>query len=112
MFWAVGRGSGVDEESRQSKVTVGLMVLSKIGEASPLFGLLGTVIGLWRLFRKLGTAGSLETQQILSAGLGEAMSTTVAGLSLGLFCLVLHLLLRAAVSRGGSQAPRTLEDTQ
>ncbi len=83
---------GTDEH--QVRIKRGLIVLGRIGELSPLFGLLGTVVGLWRLFGEMGEVESLETQQILAAGLGEALSTTVIGLLLALFCLVAHLIVR------------------
>ena len=54
-----------------------------------MLGFLGTVTGMVRAFYDMAAAGNTVDIQILSAGIYEAMVTTVAGLIVGIiayFC--------------------------
>ncbi|WP_017221233.1 MotA/TolQ/ExbB proton channel family protein [Moritella dasanensis] len=62
----------------------GLKILSIIGMIAPLIGLLGTVLGLIKMFKDLAlTQGTIEPA-LLADGLGLAMATTAAGLLIAL----------------------------
>lgn len=70
----------------------GLAVIATLG---PLFGLLGTVVGIILIFDQVSaTAGSASPQQ-LAGGIGTALYTTVAGLVVGVSALVSHRLVAA-----------------
>lgn len=62
-------------------------IFDTIVTASPLLGLLGTVLGLMRSFAslKIGVAGSDATA--VTGGISEALSSTVLGLIVALFTL-------------------------
>lgn len=64
----------------------GLTIVSTIITAEPMLGILGTVTGIIRTFSDLGSATGISDPLAASAGIGEALITTAAGL---VACLVL-----------------------
>lgn len=64
-----------------------LGVLETVAAASPLMGLLGTVLGMIRIFAAVSDAG-IGDPEALSGGISEAMVTTAAGLFIGIPALV------------------------
>ncbi len=65
----------------------GLVMLETIAAASPLLGLMGTVIGMIKVFNVISQQGLGQTN-ILSGGISEALITTVTGLAIGIPALV------------------------
>ena len=65
----------------------GLVMLETIAAASPLLGLMGTVIGMIKVFNVISQKG-LGQANILSGGISEALITTVTGLAIGIPALV------------------------
>ena len=65
----------------------GLVVVSTIITAEPMLGILGTVTGIMRTFRALGAAEGLASPMAATAGIGEALVTTAAGLVASLVLL-------------------------
>ncbi len=66
-------------------------VLSFVAQAAPLFGLLGTVLGMVDLFAGMELAGSEVSTATLSAGIWKALLTTAAGLLIAIPTLAAHL---------------------
>ena len=66
-----------------------LNALGTIAAPTPLLGLLGTVIGMIKVFSAL-TAVGVGDPQILAGGISEALITTAAGLSVGIPSLMFH----------------------
>jgi biopolymer transport protein ExbB len=66
-----------------------LGVLETVAAASPLMGLLGTVMGMIRIFAAVSNAG-IGDPQALSGGISEAMVTTATGLFIGIPALVAY----------------------
>lgn len=64
----------------------GLVVVSTIITAEPMLGILGTVTGIIRTFSSLG-GGSGSDPLAATAGIGEALITTAAGLIASLVLL-------------------------
>ena len=64
----------------------GLTVVSTIITAEPMLGILGTVTGIIRTFSNLGASTGISDPLAVSAGIGEALISTAAGL---VACLVL-----------------------
>jgi biopolymer transport protein ExbB len=77
----------------------GLGGLALIAGLGPLFGLLGTVIGIVIIFEDLNASGGLATPQQLAGGIGTALYTTVFGLIVGILALVSHRYLSSRVDR-------------
>ena len=72
----------------------GLPALGTIIAGSPLLGLLGTVLGMIKIFAVVAQAGAAITDQ-LSAGISVALITTAAGLIIAIPTLFAHSFLEA-----------------
>ena len=67
-----------------------LTTLGTIASISPLLGLLGTVVGLLRVFEAIAQEGGVPNPAILSGGIHNALITTVAGLCVAIPSLVAY----------------------
>ena len=65
----------------------GLVIVSTIITAEPMLGILGTVTGIMQTFRALNEAGGTANPLAATAGIGEALITTAAGLIASLILL-------------------------
>ncbi len=66
-----------------------LVVLETVAGASPLLGLLGTVLGMIKVFSVISIAG-VGQAGLLSGGIAEALITTAFGLSIGIPALIAY----------------------
>ena len=73
--------SAVEEASveQTAKLMKPIDYLSIIGATSPMLGLLGTVSGMIKAFKTMGTSG-MGKPELLAANIGEALITTATGL--------------------------------
>jgi biopolymer transport protein ExbB len=67
-----------------------LTMLGTIASISPFLGLLGTVVGLLRVFDAISQEGGVTNAAILSSGIQNALITTVAGLCVAIPSLVAY----------------------
>lgn len=74
----------------------GLTTLALIVELGPLLGLLGTVIGMVKLFTDVAQHGLGEPSQI-SAGIYQALTATMVGLGIAVPALVAVMYLRRRI---------------
>ncbi|PDH31163.1 MAG: biopolymer transporter ExbB [Candidatus Thioglobus sp. MED-G23] len=74
-----------------------LNALGTIAATTPLLGLLGTVIGMIKVFAAITTSG-VGDPQVLAGGIYEALITTAAGLSIGIPSLMFHRYFRGRIS--------------
>ena len=74
-----------------------LQTLGTIAAITPLLGLLGTVIGMIKVFSAITTFG-VGDPQALAEGISEALVTTAAGLSVGIPSLMFHRYFRGKVN--------------
>lgn len=72
----------------------GLPALSTVVSAAPLLGLLGTVLGMIRVFESVSLSGAVRGEQ-LSAGIATALITTATGLVIAIPALFLHSYLES-----------------
>ncbi|MDH3645396.1 MAG: MotA/TolQ/ExbB proton channel family protein [Gammaproteobacteria bacterium] len=70
--------------------------LGTIAAISPLLGLLGTVIGMVKVFSAIQTHG-VGNPTVLAGGISEALITTAAGLSVAIPSLMAYRYLRGRV---------------
>ena len=63
--------------------------LGTIAVVAPLLGLLGTVIGMIKVFNEIMISGT-GNAGILAGGISEALITTAAGLSVAIPALIMH----------------------
>ncbi len=73
-----------------------LGALGTIAAISPLLGLLGTVLGMIRVFSVLTSQGAANPAS-LAGGISEALITTAAGLMVAIPALIGHRFLRSRV---------------
>ena len=74
-----------------------LNALGTIAAITPLLGLLGTVIGMIKVFAAI-TAVGVGAPQILAGGISEALITTAAGLSVGIPSLMFHRYFKGKIN--------------
>jgi biopolymer transport protein ExbB len=65
----------------------GMGVLETVAGVAPLLGLLGTVLGILRVFNVISAVGVGQAQS-LAGGIAEALITTIVGLCIGIPALV------------------------
>jgi len=71
----------------------GLVFLEVVTGLGPLLGLLGTILGLIRIFGSAGATDISTQGSQIAAGIAEAMYCTVAGLTVAIPALIAHSLL-------------------
>ncbi len=74
-----------------------LNTLGTIASITPLLGLLGTVIGMIKVFTAITTAG-VGDPGVLAGGISEALITTAAGLSVAIPAVIFHRYLTGKVN--------------
>jgi biopolymer transport protein ExbB len=77
--------------AQRHQMARGMVLLETIAGIAPLFGLLGTALGMVEVFSQLSVVEDAK-MSALSAGISQALFTTVAGLFIGIPALVAHNL--------------------
>ena len=80
-----------------AKLEKGFTVIATTAAGAPMLGFLGTVTGMVRAFFDMSSAGSAADITLLSAGIYEALVTTVAGLVVGIIALFAYNYLVSRV---------------
>ncbi|MER3463705.1 MAG: biopolymer transporter ExbB [Chitinophagaceae bacterium] len=75
-----------------------LSVLSLIAGIAPMFGFLGTIFGMFKLFYNLATTGEF-TIQTMANGIYTKMITSATGLIIGLLAYIAHSYLATQVDK-------------
>ncbi len=75
-----------------------LNTLGTIASITPLLGLLGTVIGMIKVFTAITTMG-VGNPSVLAGGISEALLTTAAGLSVAIPSLMFYRYFRGRVDQ-------------
>lgn len=73
-----------------------LNALGTIAAVAPLMGLLGTVIGMIKVFAEIMVVGTGQAS-MLAGGISEALVTTAAGLLIAIPALICHRILQRRV---------------
>jgi len=81
----------LNDSGRQEVYTLekGLGILETIAGISPLMGLLGTVIGILKVFDVIRIEG-MGHANLMAGGISEALITTIAGLVIGIPALIVY----------------------
>ena len=80
------------------KLEYNLASLATIAGAAPMIGFLGTVIGMIIAFHEMASAGGQIDVEMLSKGIYTAMTTTVAGLIVGIIAYLAYNQLVSKVT--------------
>jgi biopolymer transport protein ExbB len=103
----------VQSRARQEIVRMesGLFILEIVVGIAPLLGLLGAVAGLVRVFGNIGS-GVMSTSDLkgIASGIGEALSTTIVGLSIAIPALVAYTYFSRRVERMAVEMESLLAD--
>ena len=75
------------------KTYVSMTLLRLISVISPLLGLLGTVLGITKVFREMALSAAVDNAA-MAGGIWEALITTIMGMTVAIPTLVFYYLLR------------------
>lgn len=89
------------------KLEKNLNVLNIIGRIAPMFGFIGTIIGVITIFYDISLAKTVEIE-IISKGLYQKMITSAGGLVVGVLAFVCYHWLNARIDK----LAHKMEDTQ
>ena len=92
------------------KLEKNVSVLATIAGAAPMLGFLGTVIGMVVAFHELATSGGQAEMGLLAEGIYTAMTTTVAGLIVGIIAYICYNHLVAKTDKVVHQMEATAVD--
>ncbi len=81
------------------KLESNLATLATISGAAPMIGFLGTVIGMILAFHQMANAGGQINVEMLASGIYTAMTTTVAGLVVGILAFLGYNILVTKVEK-------------
>ena len=103
----VNRGEEAVIASMEEKMSEVLPALEKrtgslwtLANIATLIGLLGTIRGLIKAFKAVGTIDDpAQKSAVLSAGIAEAMWNTFLGLLIAVICMIAHLVLHGMTKR-------------
>ncbi len=70
------------------KLEKNVSILATVAGAAPMIGFLGTVIGMILAFHEMATSGGQAEMGSLASGIYTAMTTTVAGLVVGIIAYI------------------------
>lgn len=82
-----------------SQLENNLPTLATIAGAAPMIGFLGTVIGMILAFHEMAAAGGQIDIEMLAEGIYTAMTTTVAGLAVGIIAYLGYNVLVSKVDK-------------
>lgn len=72
------------------KLEKNVSILATVAGAAPMIGFLGTVIGMILAFHEMATSGGQADMGALAGGINTAMTTTVAGLVVGIIAYIAY----------------------
>jgi biopolymer transport protein ExbB len=88
----------IDGGERQvSHLRSHLRVLNAVAQIAPLFGLLGTVIGMIQCFNEVAISQAMGKADQLAGGIGIALLATAAGLVVAIPALTMYMFLAGRV---------------
>ncbi len=84
------------------KMERNLNILSLIAGIAPMFGFLGTIIGMFQLFFRLASTGEF-TIQSMADGIYTKLISSAVGLIIGLLAYIAHNYLNTQVDKTGNR---------
>lgn len=76
-----------------------LPALQGVASVAPLLGLLGTVVGMIKSFLVVARESAMGNPELLAEGIGQALVTTAAGLSVAIPALILFYMFRGRIRK-------------
>lgn len=92
--------SGMESTARASisLLEKNLSLLSAVATLAPMFGFLGTVMGMIRIFGDVSAADNLSIG-VISGGIYEKMITSAAGLIVGVLGHIMYVTINSMIER-------------
>ena len=84
-------------------------VLSVISKAAPIFGFVGTLMGLMQMFSGITTSNEFEVSTI-SGGIYTKLITSITGLVIGLFAYLAHSYLDTQIDKTSNKMEAASSD--
>ncbi len=93
--------SMIDSEGRRLSDIIWnrISYLADISNVAPMLGLLGTVMGMITAFFGLDKESGSIDSSVLSQGVGQAMTTTMFGLMVGISALVFYSIIKSRATK-------------
>lgn len=98
-------GASVVEITKDCEKRVPLIAL--IASVATLLGLLGTIAGMIRTFEAIAVADPAKKAEMLGAGIAEAMTSTAAGLIVGVLAMVVHTICTVKIDEITGEAQKS-----
>ena len=95
-----------DPQGRLNRLQRGFGFLSTIITAEPMLGILGTVTGIMQTFGALNGADGIANPMAATAGIGEALITTAAGIVAALVLLFPYNVLLGLLAKAAARLER------
>lgn len=81
------------------KIEKNMIVLNIIGRIAPMFGFVGTIIGVVKIFYDISLAGGDIKIDTISAGLYQKMITSAGGLIVGIIAFATYHILNIVIEK-------------
>lgn len=91
------KSAGIEGDQVLRHLNKRLRWLAILGSLVPLMGLLGTVLGMIRVFSNVAKAGDVSDISLLASGIWEALLTTAAGMAVAIPILLVFYWLSGKV---------------
>jgi biopolymer transport protein ExbB len=91
------------------KLEKNLGVLSVISKAAPIFGFVGTLVGMMQLFSGITASNQFEVSTI-SGGLYTKIITSITGLVIGLFAFMAYSYLNTQIDKASNKMEAASSD--
>ena len=91
------------------KLEKNMGVLSVISKAAPIFGFVGTLMGLMQMFSGITTSNEFEVSTI-SGGIYTKLITSITGLVIGLFAYLAHSYLDTQIDKTSNKMEAASSD--
>jgi biopolymer transport protein ExbB len=96
-------------ELEMYKLEKNLNILSVVAKGAPIFGFIGTLVGLMQLFSKIQHAGELEIGSI-SQGIYTKLITSITGLLIGLVAFLAYNYLNTQIDKTANKMEAAAAD--
>lgn len=92
------------------KLEKNMLALTVISRAAPIFGFVGTLMGLMQLFSQINQAGGDINLAVISQGIYTKLITSITGLVIGLIAFLCYNYLHAQIGRTANKMEASAAD--
>jgi biopolymer transport protein ExbB len=91
------------------KLEKNVNILSVVSKTAPIFGFIGTLVGLMQLFYNINATGEYELSTI-AGGIYTKLISSITGLLIGMIAYLLHNILQTRVERAANSIEAAAAD--